>query len=62
MKLKSKAIRNRDKLLKHIMDRFPFEGAGAAGVYFDKGLNAKLTVTGNEISVEFRKKENRDAT
>jgi hypothetical protein len=59
MKLKSKAIKNRDKLLNHIMDKFPFEGTGAAGVYFDKELNAKMTVAGNEVSIDFRKKEKR---
>ena len=52
-----KSIKNRDKFLKRIMDTFPFEESGDAGVYFDKGLNAEMRVAGNEISLKFRKEK-----
>jgi hypothetical protein len=57
-----KAIKNRDKFLKHVMDTFPFEESGDAGVYYDKGLNAEMTVVGNEVSIEFIKKKEDSST
>ena len=47
-----KSIKNKDKFLKRVMDTFPFEESGDAGNYFDKGLNAKMRVAGNEITIE----------
>jgi len=51
----NKAIKNRDKFLKHIGTAYPFAETGAAGSYYEKGLKAEMTVTGNEVSFRFRK-------
>jgi hypothetical protein len=49
----NKAIKNRDNLLTHIMDKFPFEDTADAGVYYDKELKAEMTVAGNQVSFKF---------
>ena len=53
----NKDIKNRDKILKHIMDKFPFEETADAGVYYDKDLKAEMTVAGVEVSIKFRKND-----
>ena len=50
----TKAIKNRDNFLVHIMDKFPFEETADAGVYYDKELKAEMAVAGNEVSFKFR--------
>jgi hypothetical protein len=51
----NKAIKNRDNLLTHIMDKFPFEDTADARIYYDKELKAEMTVAGNQVSFKFRK-------
>ena len=55
-----KSIKNRDKFLRHVMDKFLFEESGDAGVYYDKSLNAEMTVAGNEVSLKLRNPDHAD--